>query len=134
MKKVEIGQRKTPSTVVRTENGNPVVPEFFVLQLVTMPARERKQTETFKPVVTTPVKRVKAAASPKAKVAKSATKEKKVKKEGPKKANAYMMFATANRADVLKKNPDATFGETGKLIGALWQKLKESEKADWKKK
>lgn len=45
-----------------------------------------------------------------------------------------MMFATANRADVLKKNPDATFGETGKLIGALWQKLKESEKADWKKK
>mgnify|MGYP005991962565 CR=1 FL=1 len=98
-----------------------------------MPARERKQTETFKPVVTTPVKRAKKAA-PKAKVVKSATKEKKVKKEGPKKANAYMMFATANRADVLKKNPNATFGETGKLIGELWQKLKESDKASWKKK
>lgn len=96
-----------------------------------MPARERKQTETFKPVVTTPVKRAKKAAP---KVVKSATKEKKVKKEGPKKANAYMMFATANRADVLKKNPNATFGETGKLIGELWQKLKESDKASWKKK
>ena len=98
-----------------------------------MPARERKQTEIFKPVVASPVKRAKKAASPGKKVAKSAKKE-KVKKEGPKKANAYMMFATANRADVLKKNPNATFGETGKLIGALWQKLKESEKEVWKKK
>jgi len=109
-------------------------PHIFKRLYTKMPARERKQTEVFKPEVKTPVKRVKKAAAPKAKVEKAAKAGKKEKVDGPKKANPYMMFSSANRADVLKKNPDAAFGEVGKLIGALWQKLKESDKADWKKK
>jgi len=99
-----------------------------------MPSRERKQTEVFKPEVKEPVKRVKKPAAPKAKVEKAAKAEKKEKVDKPKKANAFMMFSNANRADVIKKNPDAGFGEVGKLIGLLWGKLKESDKADWKKK
>ncbi len=95
-------------------------------------ARERKQVEHFKPEVKEPVKRAKKAVKPKAKTSKSSKKSDKEAK--PKKANAFMMFSNANRADVLKKNPKATFGETGKIIGELWKALKESEKADWKKK
>jgi hypothetical protein len=61
-------------------------------------------------------------------------KEKKVKEPKAKRANPFMMFSSANRADVLKKNPDATFGETGKILGDLWKKCSDKEKADWKKK
>jgi len=45
-----------------------------------------------------------------------------------------MMFSSANRDAVKTKNPNATFGEMGKLIGAMWQKASDSVKADWKKK
>jgi hypothetical protein len=97
-----------------------------------MSTRERKQVETYKPAVSEPKKRTKKAAAPKEKAVKAT--KKAAKEEKPKKANAYMLFVSANRADVIKKNPSATFGETGKLIGALWNKLKDSEKAEWKKK
>jgi hypothetical protein len=72
---------------------------------------------------------------PKAKAAKaSKSPAKKAKKEGPNPANAYMMFSSDNRDAVKAKNPKATFGELGKLIGAMWQKASDSVKADWKKK
>jgi hypothetical protein len=45
-----------------------------------------------------------------------------------------MMFSTAEREGVRDKNPDASFGETGKIIGAMWQKLSDKEKATWKSK
>ena len=60
--------------------------------------------------------------------------EKKVKKEGPKKANPYMMFSSANRAEVIKANPDAAVTEVAKLLGAKWQELSEKEKDSWKAK
>ncbi len=99
-----------------------------------MSTRERKPVDTYKPTVSEPKKRPKKAAAPKEKAVKASKKEKKAKEDKPKKANAYMLFAGATRPDVIKKNPSATFGETGKLIGALWNKLKESDKAEWKKK
>ena len=45
-----------------------------------------------------------------------------------------MMFSNSVRADTKKKNPEATFGEMGKLIGEQWSKQTEKVKADWKKK
>ncbi|KXS19850.1 high mobility group box, partial [Gonapodya prolifera JEL478] len=41
---------------------------------------------------------------------------------------AYMLFAQEKRPEVKAANPDATFGEMGKLIGAEWKKLDDSEK------
>jgi hypothetical protein len=90
---------------------------------------ERKQTETYAPEAPAPVKRVK-----KAKAKASPVKAKKEKKVGPKRANAYMMFSTDARAATIAKNPDAAFGEVGKLLGAQWGKLSEAQKGEWKKK
>ena len=41
----------------------------------------------------------------------------------------YILFCSDKRAEVKKNNPDATFGETGKLLGQLWATLTEKEKA-----
>jgi hypothetical protein len=35
--------------------------------------------------------------------------------------SAFMMFSNKNRESVKEKNPEATFGEMGKLIGAKWK-------------
>jgi hypothetical protein len=47
-------------------------------------------------------------------------------KRGP---SAYIIFSTENRAEVKAANPDATFGELGKLLGAKWGSMTEAEKA-----
>lgn len=39
-----------------------------------------------------------------------------------------MMFSQAVRPQVKKDNPEATFGELGKLIGAKWNELEDEEK------
>ena len=72
------------------------------------------------------VKKAKAKASP--------VKAKKENQVGPKSANAYMLFSTDSRAATIAKNPDAAFGEIGKLLGAQWGKLSEAQKGEWKKK
>lgn len=69
------------------------------------------------------------------KAKKSATKaapkaEKKVKaKRGPAAPSAYIIFCKDKRADIQAKNPTATFGELGKLLGAAWGNLSDAEKA-----
>ncbi|KAJ2770524.1 Non-histone chromosomal protein 6, partial [Coemansia nantahalensis] len=42
----------------------------------------------------------------------------------PKRAlSAYMYFSQAKRATVQKENPNATFGEIGKLLGDKWKTM-----------
>ncbi|CAD6574333.1 MAG: Non-histone chromosomal protein 6 [Tremellales sp. Tagirdzhanova-0007] len=69
-------------------------------------------------------KKVKAAAPEKKKRAK---KEKDPNK--PKRAlSAYMFFVQDYRERIKNENPDVTFGEVGKLLGAKWKEMKDSEK------
>ena len=59
-----------------------------------------------------------------------APKAKKEKKErAPTAPSPYIIFCKEKRPDVVAKNPSASFGEIGKLLGALWGSLSESEKA-----
>ncbi|CAK5271000.1 unnamed protein product [Mycena citricolor] len=47
----------------------------------------------------------------------------------PKRAmSAYMFFSQDWRDRVKTENPDASFGELGKLLGAKWKELDEKEK------
>eukprot|EP00026_Physarum_polycephalum_P017666 Phypoly_transcript_18969.p1 GENE.Phypoly_transcript_18969~~Phypoly_transcript_18969.p1 ORF type:complete len:192 (+),score=47.18 Phypoly_transcript_18969:3-578(+) len=66
--------------------------------------------------------------SPKKAGAKKGTKKAKGEK-GPKRpASAYLLFANENRAKVKKANPDATFGELGKLLGEAWSNATAADK------
>ncbi|HBS53639.1 MAG TPA: hypothetical protein DD806_06540 [Flavobacterium sp.] len=59
-------------------------------------------------------------------------KGKKEKKDplAPKKGmSSYMFFFKENREKIKSQNPDAEFGEIGKLIGAAWKSLDEDQKA-----
>ncbi|KZV88553.1 hypothetical protein EXIGLDRAFT_839152 [Exidia glandulosa HHB12029] len=67
---------------------------------------------------------------PKRKAAeKSEKKPRAAKKEGPKRAlSAYMFFVQAERETVKEENPDAGFGELGKLLGARWKEMSDKDK------
>jgi HMG (high mobility group) box len=63
--------------------------------------------------------------------------QKKPKKDpnAPKKGkSAYMIFASEKREEIKKENPDATFGELGKLLGQAWKDITEKEKEKYNKK
>ena len=65
--------------------------------------------------------------------AKKEGKKKKAKKEkdpnAPKRAlSAFMYYSQANRPLVKKENPDAGFGEIGKILGEQWKALDASSK------
>ncbi|KAI0744791.1 high mobility group box domain-containing protein, partial [Earliella scabrosa] len=68
------------------------------------------------------------------KAAEKAEKAPKGKKGGkdpkaPKRAlSAYMFFSQDWRERIKAENPDAGFGEIGKLLGAKWKELDEEEK------
>ncbi|KAJ3001551.1 Non-histone chromosomal protein 6 [Thoreauomyces humboldtii] len=67
------------------------------------------------------------------------TRKTKGKKEkdpnAPKKAlSAFMIFSQENRARIKEENPDATFGQLGKLLGAAWKDLNEKDKSVYEKK
>lgn len=48
---------------------------------------------------------------------------------GPKKAlSAYMFFSQAKRKEVKEENPDASFGEIGKMLGAAWKEVSDADK------
>ena len=109
------------------------------------PVREKKAIEVYTPIVAEVTKRakkpkapaaVKAKASKKVgeKAGKKEKKEKKVKVEKAKKANPYMMFSSANRAEVKKENPEASVTEMGSMLGKMWNELAEKDKESWKKK
>ncbi|KAG1445827.1 hypothetical protein G6F56_009775 [Rhizopus delemar] len=42
--------------------------------------------------------------------------------------SAYMFFSKENRNTVKEENPEATFGELGKILGAKWKAMDEKEK------
>ncbi|KAG7087631.1 Non-histone chromosomal protein 6 [Marasmius oreades] len=55
----------------------------------------------------------------------------KTKKDpnAPKRAlSAYMFFSQDWRERIKTENPDASFGEVGKLLGAKWKELDDEEK------
>jgi len=77
----------------------------------------------------------KEAGKPKRKAVEKAEKAKgrpakaKKDKNAPKRAlSAYMFFSQDWRERIKTENPDAGFGEVGKLLGAKWKELDEEEK------
>ncbi|TDL26968.1 hypothetical protein BD410DRAFT_783080 [Rickenella mellea] len=57
------------------------------------------------------------------------TKKEKKDPNAPKRAlSAYMFFSQDWRERIKAENPDAGFGEVGKLLGAKWKELDDSEK------
>ncbi|KAG7447230.1 hypothetical protein ARMGADRAFT_1013171 [Armillaria gallica] len=74
----------------------------------------------------------KEATKPKRKAAEKAEKApRKAKKDpkAPKRAlSAYMFFSQDWRERIKNENPDAGFGEVGKLLGAKWKELDDEEK------
>eukprot|EP00699_Malawimonas_sp_californiana_P001385 EC715450.1.p1 GENE.EC715450.1~~EC715450.1.p1 ORF type:complete len:160 (+),score=48.31 EC715450.1:14-493(+) len=82
------------------------------------------------------------AAAPKGKATKastkaaSKTKAKRAKKDpdAPKKPQtAFILFSNAHRDEVKSKNPSASFGETGKLLGEAWADASAEEKEKYQK-
>jgi hypothetical protein len=70
----------------------------------------------------------KRKAAEKAEKAPRTTKAKK-DKNAPKRAlSAYMFFSQDWRERIKTENPDAGFGEVGKLLGAKWKELDDDEK------
>ncbi|CAO3645392.1 unnamed protein product [Mucor hiemalis] len=62
---------------------------------------------------------------------KSDDKKRRSKKDpaAPKRGlSAYMFFSQDQRATVKTENPDATFGQIGKLLGEKWGKMSDAEK------
>jgi len=71
------------------------------------------------------------------KVEKSETKTvKKAKSDKPKVPRApspYILFCNDKRAEIKVTHPQATFGETGKILGQMWAALDEKSKAGYAK-
>ncbi|KAI9320737.1 high mobility group box domain-containing protein [Dichotomocladium elegans] len=42
--------------------------------------------------------------------------------------SAYILFSQENRSKVQAENPDAAFGQIGKILGERWKSLSESDK------
>ena len=49
----------------------------------------------------------------------------------PRPMTAYMFYAKRNRESFMTKNPNATFGEIGRIIGKNWNGLTASERQEW---
>lgn len=55
---------------------------------------------------------------------------KKKDPNAPKRAlSAFMLFSQEKRNQIKTDNPEATFGQIGKLLGESWKSASESEKA-----
>ncbi|ORZ05029.1 non-histone chromosomal protein 6 [Absidia repens] len=48
--------------------------------------------------------------------------------------SAYMFFSQANRTQVKTDNPDATFGQIGKLLGKKWSEMSDADKKPYVEK
>ncbi|KAI8969286.1 high mobility group box domain-containing protein, partial [Mycotypha africana] len=58
-------------------------------------------------------------------------KKKRSKKDpnAPKRGlSAYMFFSQEKRAEVKADNPDASFGQIGKLLGEKWKSMSDEDK------
>ena len=96
-------------------------------------SRTPKQVERLTVSPPTVLKKVatttKKAAPTKATKTKGVKGTKKAKKDGPKRpSSAYLLFANDNRPKVKKANPDATFGDLGKLLGEAWNNVNAADK------
>ncbi|KAJ2359749.1 Non-histone chromosomal protein 6, partial [Coemansia sp. RSA 2607] len=63
-------------------------------------------------------------------------KPKRSKKDpnAPKRAlSAYMFFSQAKRTTVKEQNPDASFGNIGKILGDMWKKMSDDDKKPYNK-
>eukprot|EP00613_Pedinella_sp_CCMP2098_P071977 CAMPEP_0171913252 /NCGR_PEP_ID=MMETSP0993-20121228/11615_1 /TAXON_ID=483369 /ORGANISM="non described non described, Strain CCMP2098" /LENGTH=754 /DNA_ID=CAMNT_0012547207 /DNA_START=29 /DNA_END=2293 /DNA_ORIENTATION=- len=81
-----------------------------------------------------PKRKLESAETKAPKAASSPVKKKKAKKDpnAPKQAkSSYMFFAEAERETIKAENPEATFGELGKLTGAKWKTLSEEDKTSY---
>eukprot|EP00349_Pseudokeronopsis_sp_Brazil_P003013 CAMPEP_0202956542 /NCGR_PEP_ID=MMETSP1396-20130829/1050_1 /ASSEMBLY_ACC=CAM_ASM_000872 /TAXON_ID= /ORGANISM="Pseudokeronopsis sp., Strain Brazil" /LENGTH=72 /DNA_ID=CAMNT_0049673615 /DNA_START=48 /DNA_END=266 /DNA_ORIENTATION=+ len=68
------------------------------------------------------------------KAAKSSKSAKPAKADKPKRApSPYINFCTEQRPKLKAANPDASFGDLGKMLGEQWKKLSDSEKAKYKR-
>jgi hypothetical protein len=52
----------------------------------------------------------------------------------PKPLSGYMLFAKESREEIQKNNPEAGFGEIGRLIGGAWKSLLDDARTEWKTK
>merc|ERR1712166_789889 len=96
------------------------------LLIFTMPAEKRERKAPEKLVYDAPEPKAKKPKAAK-KVA-GAKKEKKAKKGYKGAMGAYMFFVQENRSEVTTNNPDASFGEIGKLLGAEWRECSAKDK------
>ncbi|KAI8885347.1 HMG box protein, partial [Backusella circina FSU 941] len=48
--------------------------------------------------------------------------------------SAYMFFSQANREKIKQENPDATFGQLGKILGEKWKAMSEDDKKPYNDK
>jgi len=61
-----------------------------------------------------------------------ATKKKKKDPNAPKNPkSSYMYFSSAKRDEIKAANPDATFGQIGKLLGEEWKKMSDDDKVEF---
>ncbi|TPX36486.1 hypothetical protein SmJEL517_g01244 [Synchytrium microbalum] len=84
----------------------------FNLEISKKPAKSENAEESIRPL-------------------KKDTKKSKKDKDpnAPKKPlNAFMHFSRESRPKIKEDNPDATFGDIGKLLGAAWKKLSDTAK------
>lgn len=64
------------------------------------------------------------------KAAKSDSKAAKAEKPKSKRApSPYILFCSEKRPGIKVSHPNATFGETGKILGQMWANLDEKAKA-----
>ncbi|KAJ1989395.1 Non-histone chromosomal protein 6 [Coemansia spiralis] len=76
----------------------------------------------------------KAAVEPAGKITKTKGKRTKKDPRAPKRAlSAYMFFSQAKRAEVREKNPNASFGSIGKMLGDMWKGMSEADKIPYVK-
>jgi structure-specific recognition protein 1 len=95
-----------------------------------VPSKKRKEPPSTSS--SSPVAKKKAAVA--AAVPAKKTKKKK-DPNAPKNAkSSFMFFSVAKRAAVKDANPDATFGDIGKLVGVAWKELSDADKAKWDQK
>lgn len=60
---------------------------------------------------------------------KAVKKTKADKPKAPRAPSPYILFCNDKRGDVKAAHPNATFGETGKILGQMWAALDEKSKA-----
>lgn len=59
----------------------------------------------------------------------AASKGKKKDKDAPKRPlSAYMFFSQDHRERVKAENPEAGFGDVGRLLGAKWKEMSDAQK------